>query len=573
VALVEPQLRRSVLERDRFRCRDCGSEEVAARLDVHHLVPRAIGGSDEPANLITLCDGCHAARHPLLQMTLGRRFVERWALRLARLVDRRGELPSQPQRLRVALDLLGAERFRDGQLEIVLAALSGESLLAIRPTGSGKSVCFQVPALVDPGVSYVVSPLKALMSDQISGLQRKRIPASFINSDLSTGEKKLRYEMLRDGHLKLLYLAPERLDRRYVAQIEVEKLLATPPHYLVVDEAHCIDRWGSDFRPSYGRLHEAREELGEPPVLAFTATAGRRSQEQILASLGIPDARVIVQGVDRPNIALCRIGARRGDFAGRADIVVSLLATMPGGHAMIFVPTVKVGQRVKEALASRGFDLPFYHANCGLPHEKDEILGRFTGRLEPPLPAVICTNAFGMGFDVPDVRLVVNWQRPAAVEDYLQEFGRAGRDGEPALALVFTDPASDSGLLQFMADRGIETAKVDVDAEDLRREKYERIDELGAAVEDLNGCFRKRLLHLLGADEPKSKPSLAIRIINWLYADRTDPPQEAPCCDSCNPKLRHIVLDRRWPLGDITTHLVATVGVATATAFATVSNF
>ena len=572
MAFVDAELRRSVLERDGFRCRDCGAEEAARDLDVHHLVPRALGGTDEPANLITLCGGCHGARHPLLQMSLGRLFVERWALRLARLLDRSGELPNQPQRLRVALGLLGGKRFRDGQLDIVLAALRGESLLAIRPTGSGKSVCFQVPALVEPGVTYVISPLKALMTDQIGGLQHKQIPATFINSDLSALEKQLRYEMLRDGHLKMLYVAPERLDPNRVADRELQELIATPPHFLVVDEAHCIDRWGDDFRPSYGRLSEVREQLGDPPVLAFTATAGRRSQQQILDSLGVQDARVIVQGVDRPNIALCRIGATRQDVAKRADIVATLLNAMPAGHAMIFVPTVKIGDQVKGALAARGLDLPFYHSKAGLPHERDAIIGRFTGRLEPPLPAVICTNAFGMGIDVPDVRLVVNWQRPASVEEYLQEFGRAGRDGEPSLALLFTDPTTDTGLLRFMADRNVETAKATVDAEALRKEKYERIDELGDTVEMLWGCYRDSLLHLLGADNREEKPSLPIRILNWLYGERSRPPREAPCCDFCDPTLRHRILERRWPLatGSDKAAGMATLTVAAATAFAAI---
>jgi ATP-dependent DNA helicase RecQ len=177
-----------------------------------------------------------------------------------------------------------------------------------------------------------------------------------------------------------------------------------------------------------------------------------------------------------------------------------------------------------------------------------------------------------MGIDVPDVRLVVNWQHPASVEEYLQEFGRAGRDGEPALALLFTDPNTDAGLLRYMADRNIETTRTEVDAEALRKEKYKRIDELGDAVEMLWGCYRDRLLHLLGADNPEQKPSLAIRIINWLYGDRRRPPAEAPCCDVCDPTLRHRLFERRWPLGGGSDAVarVATLTVAAATALAAV---
>ena len=394
-------------------------------------------------------------------MSLARRFIERYALRLARLLDRDGAVPPQPERLRIALGILGVTGFRDGQLEIIVAALRGESILAIRPTGSGKSLCYQVPALVEPGTSYVLSPLKVLMSDQIGGLQARHVPASFINSDLSRDEKRMRYEMLRDGHLKLLYMAPERLDPERVSNREVGMLLKVHPRFLVVDEAHCIDRWGSDFRPSYGRLGQARERLGSPAVLAFTATAGLQSQKRILSSLGIPDARVVVQGTNRPNITLCRVKAERSRLAYRAEMVAGLLRTMPSGHAMIFVPTVKIGEGVQQALATHGFDLPFYHSKAGLPHKLDEIVGRFTGRLDPPLPTVICTNAFGMGIDVSDVRLVVNWQHPASVEDYLQEFGRAGRDGQPALAVLFSDPDSDAGLLRYMAAKNAEVCSDD----------------------------------------------------------------------------------------------------------------
>ncbi len=420
------------------------------------------------------------------------------------------------------------------------------------PTGSGKSLCFQVPALIQPGVSYVVSPLKALMTDQVGGLQRRHIPATFINSDLSRPEKALRYALIRTGHVKLVYVAPERLDPESVAQGEIDRLLESRPQFLVVDEAHCIDRWGNDFRPSYGRLAKVREQLGAPAILAFTATAGRRSQEQILASLGVPDARVVVQGVDRPNIALCRIGARRADITKRSEIVAALLRKMPDGHAMIFVPTRKVGEQVREGLAEQGLDLPFYHSKAGLPHERDEIVGRFTGRLDPPLPAVICTNAFGMGIDVPDVRLVVNWQRPAAVEDYVQEFGRAGRDGKPSLALLFMDPTQDAGLLRFMADKNIDAANIEPDvAASLRTEKYQRIEELGEAVDAVLGCYRQRLLHLLGADEMKPRSTLPLRILSWLYGDRKRPAHQAPCCDFCNNDLREHILDRSWPLRKI----------------------
>jgi RecQ family ATP-dependent DNA helicase len=196
------------------------------------------------------------------------------------------------------------DRFRDGQLPVVQAALRGRSLLVVSPTGFGKTLCFQLPAVLRRGVSVVVSPLKALMGEQVSSLLRRKIPSSFINSDIGSDEKRLRYRLLASNSFKLLYVAPERFFVR--SAHEQEQLRSVRPAFMVIDEAHCVDQWGRDFRPEYGRLKEVRETLGSPPILAFTATAGQEMQVRILESLGIPDAQVFVRGVDRPNIALLR---------------------------------------------------------------------------------------------------------------------------------------------------------------------------------------------------------------------------------------------------------------------------
>jgi ATP-dependent DNA helicase RecQ len=211
-----------------------------------------MGGSDDPANLITLCDGCHATHHPNLQIKLSRRLIERWSLRLVRWLDRNGEIAKAATNLSPALRLFGLERFREGQLPVVLAALAGRSVLLVSPTGSGKSLCFQLPSVLRPGTAIVISPLKALMSDQISELQRKKLPGTFINSDIDQEEKSARYELLANSAFKFLYVAPERFAVR--DKSEVERLKSMRPNFLVVDEAHCIDRWGDDFRPDYSRL-------------------------------------------------------------------------------------------------------------------------------------------------------------------------------------------------------------------------------------------------------------------------------------------------------------------------------
>jgi ATP-dependent DNA helicase RecQ len=468
--------------------------------------------------------------------------LERWALRLARLVDRQQLVPETAEELRDVLAALGVSRLREGQLEPILAALRGESLIVIRPTGSGKSLCFQIPALARRGTALVISPLKALMSDQVAGLQAKKIPATFVNSSLGPDEKEARYELLEKGVFKLLYCAPERFNGQLVRPAEVERVTRLRPSFLVIDEAHCIDRWGKSFRPDYARLGELRQELGNPPVLAFTATAGPEAQDRILASLGAPNASKFVSGIDRPNISLVRLSVRSWGRTKkelnpeRARVIAEMLGSLRAGKAMIFVPTVKVGERLQALLRGEGFDLPFYHSRMGAQNERDVILGRFTGLLDPPLRAVICTNAFGMGIDVPDVRLVVHWQHPASVEDYLQEFGRAGRDGRPALAVLFTNQNSqdDLFLLDFMAERTVENSDSNERDAVLATMKHEsrRMNDLALGT----NCFREGLQRaLLG--EPTKRP-WSIRILDRVFAQRQRVKKGRFCCDRCARKWR-----------------------------------
>jgi RecQ family ATP-dependent DNA helicase len=525
------EVRAIVLARDEGRCKGCGELCPAGEADVHHLIPRAAGGVDAPENLITLCDGCHAARHPNLQGTLARRVIERWGLRLAKWLDRRGELTNIDDSLPAALRLLGVTRFRTPQLEVVLAALRGESLLFVSATGSGKSLCFQVPILLSAGCGFIISPLKALMSQQVSGLHSRQIPATFINGDLGPLEKEIRYAWLRDRAIKFLFCTPERFDSTMVRPAEVEEITRGKPSYLVIDEAHCIDRWGLDFRPNYGRLGSVRRDLGEPPVLAFTATAGVASQKRILRSLGIPNARVVVTGVNRKNIALVRLEGVRDEK--RYTLIRDLLAHMPPGRAMLFVPTVKIGLHVQKGLRTMGLEVPLYHSKLKAT-ERDMLLGRFTGRLEPAADVVICTNAFGMGLDLPDVRLVVHWQHPASVEDYMQEFGRAGRDSAPSVAVLFTGP-DDTRLLQFMADRTVDGSGLDPEAKTIAiQAKYRGIDEMQKRATAREICFRDAIVEYFGEDRSQRRKSLAMRIVEWLFSRSTQIKQVEGCCDKCD---------------------------------------
>ena len=241
----------------------------------------------------------------------------------------------------------------------------------------------------------------------------------------------------RTKSFKLLYAAPERFFVQNKSELHV--LRSIRPAFLVIDEAHCIDQWGRDFRPEYGRLREVREALGSPPVLAFTATAGVEMQQRILASLGVSDARVFVRDVDRPNISLLRWTA---STAERPRIIAELcqLPLPNGGKVMIFVPTRKIGEALQTHLRDQGLETPFYHSQLASAWEREQLVKRFVGESQPSVDRIICTSAFGMGLDVSDVRMVIHWQHPSSVEDYLQEFGRAGRDGRPSVAVLLHTP-------------------------------------------------------------------------------------------------------------------------------------
>ncbi|RDL48402.1 ATP-dependent DNA helicase RecQ [Ensifer sp. M14] len=532
--------RRLVLARDEYKCVSCAAKVKSRDADVHHLLPKSMGGSDELSNLVTLCDGCHAAHHPNLAGGLARRAIERWAIRLARWLDSNVRTLGSDTNFGPVLRLFGVSHFRGDQLPIVLAALAGKSVLVVSPTGSGKSLCFQIPALLRRGCTFVISPLKTLMSDQVSGLLWKKIPATFVNSALSSEEKEIRYSMVGVNAVKFLYLAPERFFVR--SQDERKALTEKHPEYLVVDEAHCVDAWGRDFRPEYGRLGEVRKKLGSPPVLAFTATAGQAMQKRILSSLGIEDAEVFVRGVDRPNIALIRWNAH--PIARHHEIASLLrLPLFSARKAMIFVPTARIGQELQTDLRNNGLEIPFYHSKLGNEWERQELLKRFQGESRPVVKHIICTNAFGMGLDVPDVRLVVHWQQPASVEDYLQEFGRAGRDGKQSVAVTFTEgergTGRDVGLLRFMAEKTSTGSGLDESAaRSMLRQRFSQIEDLTALL-DSKDCFRKGLIEYFEGPKVPSRLGLGMKILNWAFSKEATPRRFRYCCDSC------AALDRR----------------------------
>ena len=342
----------------------------------------------------------------------------------------------------VLRERFGHADFLPGQERALRAVLADRHMVVVMPTGSGKSLLYQLPALLDTRLTLVVSPLIALMKDQVDELEAKGIAATFVNSSLSPDEQHARLRACERGEVRLLYVAPERF--RSAAFCETLSRVAVGR--MAVDEAHCISQWGHDFRPDYRRLKELRAHIGNPRVSALTATATPRVQEDIVASLGLADegVAVIVQGFDRPNLALSVVRAS-GDAA--KDEFLLGFARREAGSGIVYVGTRKAAEAVAKLLSAVERTAVAYHAGL----EADERSAAQDAFLSGRARVVVATIAFGMGIDKPDVRFVVHYHYPASVEGYYQEIGRAGRDGLPAQCVLLYS-AGDRGLREFFID-------------------------------------------------------------------------------------------------------------------------
>lgn len=349
--------------------------------------------------------------------------------------------PDPPSDLERARRLLarhfGHTGFRPAQQRVVAAVLSGADVLGVLPTGAGKSVCFQVPALLAPGLTLVVSPLISLMQDQVDAVRRRGIAAGYVNSTLDRNAQDLILRQAGSGSLRLLYVAPERLER---LTRELGRVGARPAR-LVVDEAHCISEWGHDFRPAYRRLGLARSALGWPQVVALTGSATVEVREDIRTSLRLGQSaggnpgrwNAFVESFDRPNLffEVCRVGSQTERLAA----LVGQLRRQRG-PAIVYAPTRNITEALVRVLWRLGFRAAAYHAGL-TKDERSRALARFIGG---EIPVMVATCAFGMGIDKPDVRMVLHWTLPATPESYYQEAGRAGRDGAAARCLALHAP-------------------------------------------------------------------------------------------------------------------------------------
>jgi len=346
------------------------------------------------------------------------------------------------------VERFGHAAFRVHQLKVLGPLLSGRSVLAVLPTGAGKSLCYQLPALLAPGLTLVISPLISLMQDQVAALRRRGIPAAYLNSLLSPTERRAILDAALSGSLTLLYCAPEGLGSlvRQLSRAGREVSL------LAVDEAHCIVEWGNEFRPVYRRLDRYRYLLGDPVTIALTGSATPPARAEILRVLRIPQAEVVVTSFDRPNLVFCveRVRDDRERFARMRELIRGV-----DGSVIVYTPTRRLTELVARALLRLGVRAAPYHAGL-TARTRRQVLRAF---LADRAPVVVATSAFGMGIDKPDVRRVLHWGPPRTVEAYYQEAGRAGRDGRRSDCVMMWRPAdfqwgdAASGMRRYVETR------------------------------------------------------------------------------------------------------------------------
>ncbi|MDR3801966.1 MAG: DNA helicase RecQ [Veillonella sp.] len=371
----------------------------------------------------------------------------------------------------------GYTSFRPAQEAPIASLLRNEDVIGIMPTGAGKSICFQIPALCKAGLTIVFSPLISLMKDQVDGLLVQNIPAALINSTLTQAEfNKTMYEV-RSGKIKLLYIAPERLGSNFFCNV----LRALPIAQVIVDEAHCISEWGHDFRPSYRLIGEWLNSLPKRPIVgAFTATATKYVENDIKKLLGLDKANVYVTGFDRPNLSFSVIRTPK-----RMDYVVHYVRQHDNENGIIYCATRKDVDRVYENLTRAGIKVGHYHG--GLSDEvRREMQNAYA---DDKLQVMVATNAFGMGIDKSNVRYVLHYQMPRNMESYYQEAGRAGRDGAPAECILLYS-GQDVQVHKYLIEQSIETPE---------RQEVE-LRKLQSMIDYCfcSNCLRKYMLNYFG---------------------------------------------------------------------------
>ena len=381
----------------------------------------------------------------------------------------------------------GFDDFREGQKPLIDAVLEGRDVLGIMPTGAGKSLCFQIPALMMPGITLVVSPLISLMKDQVGALNQAGIHAAFLNSSLSMGQYRKALDLAREGRYKIIYVAPERLETEGFLRFALSP--GVDISFLAVDEAHCVSQWGQDFRPSYLKILSFLEKLPRRPVLgAYTATATVEVKEDVLDILNLRDPLVVTTGFDRANLFF-GVKKPRDKYRELESYLREKEEKMPGSSGIVYCLSRKSVEEVCYQLREAGFSVTRYNAGLSDTERRENQDDFIYDRRQ----IMVATNAFGMGIDKPDVRFVIHYNMPKNMESYYQEAGRAGRDGEPAECILYFG-AADQRTNRFLIEHGEDNQELD---EETRRivmgKDLERLKQMTFYCAS-SGCLRHYIL-------------------------------------------------------------------------------
>lgn len=382
----------------------------------------------------------------------------------------------------------GHDDFREGQDKLILSLARGRDVLGIMPTGGGKSICYQIPALMSDGITIVVSPLISLMKDQVSSLVQAGIRGAFYNSSLTEGQSRKALYNMAQGMYKIIYVAPERLESESFVSV-CRKLNIK---YVAVDEAHCVSQWGQDFRPSYLKIPEFIRKLSSRPVIgAFTATATDEVRNDIIKILELKDPFIITTGFDRPNLyfEVRRLKRKRDKF----DELVGILAEHKSESGIVYCSTRKTVDMVYENLCEMGFDVARYHAGMELEDRKESQDDFIFDRK----PVIIATNAFGMGIDKSNVSFVVHYNMPKNIENYYQEAGRAGRDGSEAECILLYNPSDIFTIKYFIENQEPNDEITPLMREKIKAKEFYRMNKM---IEYCNtsDCLRNYILNYFG---------------------------------------------------------------------------